>query len=108
MAESSENCDTVAFYDVVDNLIDGTVADPILSGASRFDFSEELSTEMRDVYELPQGQSRILLNIDYADESITILRRAGGKDEVLRSFVAGDWNPELASNIVAITYEAIR
>jgi hypothetical protein len=108
MSETTEQCDTLAFYDVVDNLVDGTVADPILSEATRFDFSDELSADMCDVYELPQGESRILLNLDYAAESIIIARRTGDNEEVLRFFTGEDFTPELASNIVAITYEAIR
>lgn len=99
MAETSEQCDTLAFYDVVDNLIDGI---------QKFDFSDELSTDMCDVYTLAQGESRILVNIDYAAESITTLRRTGENDEILRFFVGEDFTPELSSNIVRITYEAIR
>jgi hypothetical protein len=109
MSETTEQCDTLAFYDVVDNLVDGTVADPTLSEETRFDFNEELSTDMCDVYELPQEkQSRILLNIDYAAESITILRKKGETEEILRFFTGEDFNPNLASNIVAITYEAFQ
>jgi hypothetical protein len=99
MTESSKQCDTLAFYDVVDNLVDGT---------QKFDFSDELSTDMCDVYELLHDQSRILLNIDYAAESITILRKTGEHEEVLHCFDGEDFTPELASNIVAITYEAFR
>jgi hypothetical protein len=61
---------------------------------------------MCDVYELAQEQSRILLNIDYAAESITILRRTGETDEILRFFVGEDFTPELSSNIARITFEA--
>lgn len=97
MTDSSK-CETLAFYDVVDNLVDGT---------QKFDFSEELSADMTDVYELTQEQSRILLSIDYAAESITILRKKDENEEILRFFVGEDFTPELASNIVAITYEAV-
>ena len=99
MAETPEQCETLEFYDIVDNLIDGT---------QNFDFSEKLSSDMCDVYQLSQGQSRILVKIDYGAESITIVRRTGDQDEMLRHFVGEDFTPELASNIVAITYESIR
>lgn len=98
MAETSEQCDTLAFYDVVDNLIDGI---------QKFDFSDELSTDMCDVYELAQDGSSILICIDYAAESITSLRRTGEKDEIIRFFVGEDCTPELSSNIVRIIYEAV-
>jgi hypothetical protein len=98
MTDAPEQCDTLAFYDTVDNLIDGI---------QKFDFSDELSTDMCDVYQLAQGQSLILANIDYEAESIAIIRRTGESDEVLRSFGGEDFTPELASNIVRITYEAL-
>lgn len=98
MTDTPEQCDNATFYDVVDNLIDGT---------QKFDFSD-LSTDMCDVYEWSHEQSLILLKIDYDAESIAIIRRTGENEEVLRFFEGEDFTPELASNIVAITYEAIR
>lgn len=99
MTDAPEQCDTLAFYDTVDNLIDGI---------QKFDFSDELSTDMCDVYQLAQGQALILVNIDYEAESIAIVRRTDENDGILRSFEGADFTPELASNIVAITYEALR
>ena len=103
MTDATEKCENLAFYDVVDNLVDGITPN--------FDFSEELSSEMRDVYELRQGLATIIVDIDYDKESITILRRLGGEDEILRLFSDedfADFNPNFSSNIVAITYDAIR
>lgn len=98
MTEMTERCEPVAFYDTVDNLVDGV--------QKTFDFSEELSTDMCDVYELVQEKSSILVNIDYAAESIIILRRTGENDEILRFFVGEDFTPELSSNIAQITFES--
>lgn len=97
MTETSEKCDTLAFYDAVDNLIEGV---------QNFDFSDDLSSEMRDVYELVQGRSRTLLYIDYAAESITALRKTGDDEEIIVFFVSEDFTPELSANIVSITQAA--
>lgn len=97
MTETAEKCDTLAFYDAVDNLIEGV---------QNFDFSDELSSDMCDVYKLSQERSHTLLYIDYAAESITALRRTGTDEEIIVFFVSEDFTPELSANIVSITQAA--